>query len=262
MAWKENLQAFFDERSEELVNPTSLEGLCYVSGRDPRLWAREDLYQDLVESLRDQAELGPECRLLEMGCASGFLAKGLAPLVKEYTGADLAASALEAAARLRLPNAHFRQADGCRLPFADGAFDRVIGYDVFTNFPNFEVARAVAIDMVRVAKPGGKVLIGSLADEEKKKEYEAAIHEVAERLNRECGPVQPLPVSRNWCHRLRSWYRRKLLKVQPEIFCYYFRRQDFLSLGEHLKARTEIRDIHRMNPYYSFRFNVIYTKGG
>ena len=81
--------------------------------------------------------------VLEVGCTSGFIAKGLAPRVKRYTGIDLAESARRVAQRLSLQNTDFRQADGKQVPFPDTSFVAAYCYDVFTNFPAFDESPAI-----------------------------------------------------------------------------------------------------------------------
>ena len=55
--WRTALHAFFEERSREILSlPPSDERLCYVSGREPRLWSDPALYADLIESIRGQLE--------------------------------------------------------------------------------------------------------------------------------------------------------------------------------------------------------------
>ncbi len=38
-------------------------------------------------------------------------------------------------------------------------------------------------------------------------------------------------------------------------------RADFLSFGEERALKTEVFDIHGLNPYRGLRFNIVYTKG-
>jgi demethylmenaquinone methyltransferase/2-methoxy-6-polyprenyl-1,4-benzoquinol methylase len=54
-------------------------------------------------------------------------------------------------------------ADACRLPFADGRFDRVLAVDAFHHFVHPTAAEAqplAAEQMLRVLAPGGRVVIG------------------------------------------------------------------------------------------------------
>lgn len=254
--WKTDLHTFFEARSREVRGlRASDERLCYVSGREPRLWADPALYADLIDSIRTQLALEPGQRLLEVGCAAGFLTRGLAACVARYVGVDLSRAALDVARSLGLDGTRFAQADAVALPFVDGTFDRVICYDVFTNIAEWTTAAAMVMQMVRVTRPGGSAMVGSLADEETRPEFEHVVQEVARGLEARYGPVAP-PV------RQPFWKRWGSRRPEPtgQIVCYYFKRRDFMDLGAQLGVLTEIHDIHPKNPYHGFRFNVIYRK--
>ncbi len=254
--WKDQLQAFFDTRSEEVkgLRP-SIERLSYVSGREPRLWMDASLYADLIGSIRDQLALKDDHTLLEVGCAAGFLASGLASAVGRYVGVDIAGNAVAVARSLNISHARFIQADGVILPFADGAFDRVVSYDVFTNIAEWKTAEAMIAEMIRVARPGASVMVGSLADEERREDFERVVQDVAGQLDATYGP--PRAIRRPFW---RRWSRRR--RTDGQIVCYYFRRRDFLELGVRLGVDVRLLDIHKRNPYAGYRFNAVYTKPG
>jgi ubiquinone/menaquinone biosynthesis C-methylase UbiE len=259
--WMEELHAFFDSRSEE-VDPKdiSIESLCYVSGRDPRLWVEPKLYEDMIGSIAQQLDLTPQHTLLEVGCATGFLALGLSPRALHYTGVDLSRKAIQVAARLNLKNATFRQAYGEHLPFPEEHFERSICYDVVTNFPTFDYLKPIVQEMVRVTKKQGKSMIGSVPDEGRSEGFKEVVQRISAQLEKNYGPVQnPIAANRSTLN-LRRWYLRSFKRIEPRIVCYYFKRGDFMELGKELGLKTEIFDIHKDNPYYGYRFNVVYTK--
>ncbi|MCI0642116.1 MAG: class I SAM-dependent methyltransferase [Gemmataceae bacterium] len=260
--WRKASKEFFNERAEELPAQVNVATLCYVSGREQRLWTNPALYQDMMDSVREQLKLEKSHSLLEVGCAAGFLASGLAAMVGHYTGVDVAAKALAVARTLGIANAAFDVGDGTRLPYADGQFDRVVCYDVFTNFPQFESVAKVLQDMGRVCRPGGKFMAGSIPDAALASEYQQRTLEVTQELEHKHGPVEtPLP-SLTFLQRMRRWLTRKVVQVQPNVVCYYFRREDFVQFGRVNALDTQIHDIHRANPYVGYRFNVVYTKPG
>lgn len=256
--WKEAARLFFAERASSVPGAPSLEDLCFVSGRDPRVWRDPALYAEMIDSIVEQAALGPGHRVLEVGCASGFLARGLAPRCREYVGVDIAADTLQVARRLGLENASFRAEDASRLSFEDASFDRALSYDVFTNFPDMDVARAVVREMWRVVRPGGRVLVGSLPDREKAEEAAARAAALGEELERRFGPA-PVASAPGADGVLSRWLRR-LRRVEPGIVCYDFTRADFERLGEALGAETRILEIHAGNPYRGCRFNAVFVK--
>jgi ubiquinone/menaquinone biosynthesis C-methylase UbiE len=259
-SWRQQSKWFFNERAEHISTEVTPEHLCYVSGREQRLWTNPALYQDLMDSIRHQLDLRPDCSLLEVGCAAGFLARGLAERVGRYTGVDIAARAVAVARNLGIANAEFVVGDGTQLPWPDATFDRTICYDVFTNFPNFQSVAQVVRDMVRVTRLGGKILAGSLPDDACKEEFQQRVSRVVSDLDQHCGPVKPVPEKLTLFGRVRGWFLRRVKRIQPQIVCYYFRREDFLALGQELGLKTDIFDIHSRNPYRGFRFNVVYTR--
>lgn len=256
-SWKASLSEFFSERARA-GSDGSFANLCYVSGRDPRLWSEAKIYEDLISDICQRAGFSPVSRVLEVGCASGFLALGLTPKVSSYVGVDLSRDALRAATCLYLSNAEFKFADGEKLPFGDSVFDGAFSYDVFTNFADFALGAGIIREMLRVVRPGGRVLIGSIPDAAKREEYEKRIVTVASELDARYGPPPPGPEPKpaGLIDRIRNWLR----PVNAVIVCYYFNRSDFLRLGEELGVAVELTDIHPLNPYVGFRFNAVYTK--
>jgi SAM-dependent methyltransferase len=259
--WKESLRTFFHERAEEIAGVPTVQDLCFIAGRDPRLWSDPQMREDLAASIVAGCGANRSSKVLEVGCAAGFLAQLVAPLIGRYEGVDLAAAPLRIARRLQLPNAVFKKADGGRLPYADASFDAAFCYDVFTNFPKFEDGAGLIGEMLRVVKPGGRVLVGSIPDAGTEAAYVTRVAHVVEELQRHYGPVpERASVARTdgvWTKLLRRFGPPP---AKPEITCYYFGKQDFHDLGRRLKASVEICDIHARNPYVGYRFNAIYRK--
>lgn len=254
--WKPSLQAFFDTRSQSIASTPTLADLCFIAGRDPRLWSDPQMCADLARSIVSACRVTPSSRVLEVGSAAGFLARLVAPEVLSYVGVDLSEDALQVARRLALPNASFQRADGQSLPFPDGAsggFDAVFCYDVYTNFPTFRDGAALIADMLRVAKPGAFVLVGSIPDAATEAEFVEVVPKVSARLEERYGPRPPSPHVDN--APLPSG-------VEPAIGNFYFRKSDFIELGKELGAKVEIADIHPLNPYIGYRFNAIYRRAG
>lgn len=258
--WKESARLFFADRAAAVPGVPTLEELCFVSGRDPRLWKDAALFGDMIDSIVRQLGVSKDTALLEVGCAAGFLARGLAPRVKRYVGIDVAEEPLQAARRLGLPRAEFRRGDGMRVPFPPGSFDRVVSYDMMTNIPTMQAVAAIVEDMIRVVTPGGRVMVGSIPDEASRDAYQELVKNVSADLEARYGPVPSLSPKSRWPTRYR-WLGALLpSRAEPGIACYYFSKEAFVSLGKELGVTTAIHDIHAMNPYFGYRFNVIYTK--
>ena len=80
--WRQQSKYFFNERAAQISTAVNTATLCFVSGREQRLWNDPAMYQDLIDSIQAQLSVGSQDALLEVGCAAGFLAQGLAQAVK------------------------------------------------------------------------------------------------------------------------------------------------------------------------------------
>jgi ubiquinone/menaquinone biosynthesis C-methylase UbiE len=117
----------------------------------------DDAYLDHETWIRPALErLGPLAgrSLLDYGCGHGMAAVVLARRGARVTAFDLSPGYLaEAHVRARANDVAvaFVQADGERLPFADGSFDRVWGNAVLHHLDLPKAAR----ELFRVLRPGG-----------------------------------------------------------------------------------------------------------
>jgi ubiquinone/menaquinone biosynthesis C-methylase UbiE len=103
-------------------------------------------------------------RALDVGCGTGVVTRDLARRVGnqgKVVGIDPSERLIEVALR-RMKEVgiegvvEFRSADGGALPFPDGGFDLVVASAVFGHVPN---GMEVLKEMVRVARPGGTILV-------------------------------------------------------------------------------------------------------
>jgi ubiquinone/menaquinone biosynthesis C-methylase UbiE len=105
-------------------------------------------------------------RVLDVGCGTGTLAvmaARAAPEVK-VTGLDADASIL-ARARGKAAGAGldiaFDEAMSTELPYPDGSFDLVLSTLFFHHLPD-EAKRDTAAELVRVLRPGARIVVGDL----------------------------------------------------------------------------------------------------
>jgi ubiquinone/menaquinone biosynthesis C-methylase UbiE len=98
--------------------------------------------------------------VLDVACGPGAFALALAPRVRFVRGVDLTPELLRRArafqAERQISNAAFVRGDAEQLPFSDGAFDLVSCQCAFHHMPKPQLVLA---EMVRVAKPEGRLLI-------------------------------------------------------------------------------------------------------
>ena len=255
------MSGFYDRATAIRGVPTLVDH-CVVSAKDPRVSARPEIHADVIASIVKALSLQCTMEVLEVGCASGYIACGLAARVGHYTGVDLAAAPLDVARRMKLSNAQFLKADGAALPFPNNSFDAAFVYDVYTNFPEFEHGIPLMREMLRVVKPGGRVMIGSVTNKKRASEFAIHAQEVAQRLLTEYGEqAVPGPYRQGLFERIRQITRGHAPpKVEPQITTYSFDPDDFKLFGESQGARVTIGDVHPMNPYFGFRYNVVFSK--
>jgi SAM-dependent methyltransferase len=109
----------------------------------------------VFEAVLERLRVGPENRYLDVGCGAGLAAQ-LAEARGAQVSAFDASEPLLAIARTRLKDAVIKQGDLETLPFEDGAFDVVSGFNSFQYAAN--PCRALA-EGRRVSKRGGMVAI-------------------------------------------------------------------------------------------------------
>lgn len=107
--------------------------------------------------------IAPSMRVLDVGCGDGTTALPIARIGAEVLGIDIARNLVAAgnarAVAAGLPRLTFRQGDACRLDgIADHAFDLTLSmFGVMFAPEPFAVAR----ELVRVTKPGGRIVMGN-----------------------------------------------------------------------------------------------------
>jgi SAM-dependent methyltransferase len=134
-------------------------------GADPRAWAElaEAHNRPLFEAVLDAARVHAGTRVLDVGCGSGLALLMAAERGAAPAGIDISPGLL-GIARERLPDADLREGDMEALPFADAAFDAVLGVNAF-QFAG-DPRRALA-EAARVVRPAGRVVASLFAAPER-----------------------------------------------------------------------------------------------
>jgi SAM-dependent methyltransferase len=126
-------------------------------GARARDWAevQEQQCAPAFHAVLAHAGAGHGTRHLDVGCGAGMAAALSAALGAQVAGVDAAEALLEIA-RERTPGGDFRHGDLEALPFDDGTFDLVTGFNAFQFAGN--PARALR-EAGRVTKTGGVIVI-------------------------------------------------------------------------------------------------------
>jgi len=133
------------------------------------LWEKGD-FTEIAAFMRQSGEavvqslgVAPPLRALDIGCGDGTTAIPLARLGAEVVGIDIARNLVEAgnrrATEAGLTRLKFQEGDACNLEgVADHSFDLVVSIFGAMFAPKaFDVAK----EMVRVTKPGGRIVMGN-----------------------------------------------------------------------------------------------------
>ena len=103
-------------------------------------------------------ELCPSGEGLDVGCGTGVLADRLAQRGLTMTGLDPSAGMLEVMVEKR-PSVDPVVGSGTALPFSDHSFDLVTCVAVMHHVAEPQAVRATLAEMMRVARPGGRVVV-------------------------------------------------------------------------------------------------------
>jgi SAM-dependent methyltransferase len=127
-------------------------------GTSPRNWAdyQEVFFTPIYNAILDRSGItagSAGLRVLDVGCGAGLFCALAAKRGATVSGLD-AAEALLDVARKRTPSGDFRQGEMEELPFADGTFDIVTGFNSFQYAADPVNALRQAR---RVSKPSAKV---------------------------------------------------------------------------------------------------------
>lgn len=139
-----------------------------IMNQNQVLWEKGD-FTRIAESMRASGEafvnqlgIKKDQHILDLGCGDGTTAIPEARLGAQVVGVDIARNLVEAGNRRAekegLSNVTFQQGDACQLQLPDKAFDMVVSIfgAMFAPRP-IEVAK----EMVRVTKPGGRLVMGN-----------------------------------------------------------------------------------------------------
>jgi ubiquinone/menaquinone biosynthesis C-methylase UbiE len=143
-------------------------------------YATRDTPQMLAERVQF-AELAPDDLVLDVACGPGAFTLAAAEQVRFARGTDLTTAMLREACAFQqergISNAFFDCGEAERLPYADSTFNFVTCQFAFHHMPK---PQATLTELVRVARPGGRVyLVDSVSPEDASK---AELYNHIERL--------------------------------------------------------------------------------
>jgi ubiquinone/menaquinone biosynthesis C-methylase UbiE len=136
----------------------------YGGYRDDGRW------RPIAERFCQHWQLRPGDRVLEIGCAKGFLVGEILATCPgvEVVGLDISEYALSCA--VPPAHSHLVRATAWRLPFADNTFRAAISINTIHNLARMECVQAVR-EMRRVAPTGGYIQVDSYRSPEQRDRF-------------------------------------------------------------------------------------------
>ncbi len=127
----------------------------------PRFW------QPVIPDFQKHYNLQPKSRVLDIGCAKGFMLYDFLQLLPgvQVTGVDVSSYAIENAEPLVRP--FVQRADARALPFEDSCFDLVIAINTLHNLSGKDLEIALQ-ELMRVSKGNAFITVDAYRDDAEK----------------------------------------------------------------------------------------------
>lgn len=160
------------KRTSEVVYKASKFGRDYFDG--DRLYGYggyvyDGRWREVANRIISHYELATGAKVLDIGCAKGFLVKDLRDLGIDATGIDVS--------RYAISNCHPEvvsyviEGDARKLPYENNYFDLVVSFNTLHNLERSEIIRALK-EISRVSKKESFVQVDSYFTHEQKKLFE------------------------------------------------------------------------------------------
>jgi 2-polyprenyl-3-methyl-5-hydroxy-6-metoxy-1,4-benzoquinol methylase len=119
--------------------------------------ATQEHIDEMVQFIVQKSNLVPEDRILDVGCGNGIITQLLSGKCS-IVGMDISKKMLEKA-RQKDQLSDYVLGEAARIPFSNSCFDDVISISVIHHFPSYEYTEGAIEEMLRVIKPGGKIVL-------------------------------------------------------------------------------------------------------
>ena len=170
---KRNLHARETAKTDELIALSREYGEDYFDGsRDVGYggYFYDGRWQPVAKDIIDQYGLKPGDKVLDVGCAKGFLVKDLLAEGIDAYGLDVSEYALLQCEPEVIGRLHYGSAE--KLLFPDKSFDVVLAINVLHNLHKPDLIMALQ-EMERLARKGKFVQVDSFRTEEEKSVFES-----------------------------------------------------------------------------------------
>jgi len=170
---KRNVKARETAKTKEHIRISRQYGEMYFDG--PRDYGYggyryDGRWKPVAKDIVDHFKLKPGDRVLDVGCAKGFLVKDLLALGINAYGLDISSYALKNCEPEVIGRLHLGSAD--QLPFPDKSFKTVISINTIHNLPRARCLVAIR-EMVRLSQCPGFIQVDSYLTPEQKNLFES-----------------------------------------------------------------------------------------
>ncbi len=118
---------------------------------------RQFVWPDIAEIL-DSLKIQKGMKILDMGCGNGRFAKFFIDKGADYYGHDISEKLIKIA-KTNNPKGYYSCGDLLKTPFKTHEFDLVISVATLHHIPSNKLRSQAIIEMRRVLKPGGTIII-------------------------------------------------------------------------------------------------------
>lgn len=183
----ENWRSVWERKGKE-AQSLNLRELINLDGFDKGAGKMSvELWLSVALTVGRELDLKKGDFLLEVGCGSGAMLLPFHLRGIKVAGIDYSRSLIEVAKRA-VPGIEAKVSEAKKIPFKETMFSKILSFSVFQYFPDFDYATKVLLEMKRILKAEGKILIMDIPDVSKKIESE---HQRSQALLEQEGTTYP-----------------------------------------------------------------------
>lgn len=219
-----------------------------INGRNGGNHTCEELYSLITANISKQLQISDTDNVLEIGCGTGLIYSVLASGRSHCAAIDLSLDMLRIASRRGIKN--LIQSCGDELPFKNESFTHAVCCGVLTNIQDDKIVDGILLELVRILKHGGYILIGDIPDIEIT-DFNSSWRPITRPKDLLINALRLFPYSDQV---IAAFYRAFGKGVRP--FYRSFHKDTFISFGKSYNLETRILT----NQLSEAHFDVIFHK--
>lgn len=127
-------------------------------------------YTAMAKDIVGKLNLSSNDELVDLGCANGLIDVHISRHCRKIIGIDYSIGELKLASRNAggAGEVQLVCGDASQLPLAANFADKILMYSVAPHL-DMEAFKNVLVEMIRICKPGGRILVGDIIDQQRAK---------------------------------------------------------------------------------------------